>query len=141
MASNSWAVYSSCGDKHICRYEKNVEVQKETLPAHAMYMCADDAHVYILSNQNELLVLSAKDLSVKNQKKLAKPSTAIAVCGENIWVGDKSGSLTVLAASNLEEKNKLESVHNKEITCMTSNSKYVASGDARREFFVFNNED
>jgi len=36
MTSNSWAVFTSCGDKHICRYEKNVEVQKETLPTHVM---------------------------------------------------------------------------------------------------------
>jgi hypothetical protein len=104
-------------------------------------MCADDAHVYILNNQNELVVLSAKDLSVKSQKKLAKPSTAITVCGDNIWVGEKNGSLNVLASSNLEEKNRLESVFSKEITCMTSNSKSVAAGDAYRYFKVFNNED
>jgi hypothetical protein len=26
MASNSWACFSSCADKNICRFEKNVEV-------------------------------------------------------------------------------------------------------------------
>lgn len=111
------------------------------MPAHAMQMCADDSHVYILNNQNEIMVLSAKDLSVARQHKLSGKPTAIAVCGDNIWVGDKSGSVIVLAASNFEEKHKFEGAHSKEVAVMTSNSKFVASGDAHRYFIVFSNDD
>lgn len=104
-------------------------------------MAANDEHLFVLTNQSEILVLDAKDLSTKKQKKLTCQATAMDICGGNIWVGDKKGSIFVLDAASLDEKHKHENKHSKAVTVISSNAKMVASGDAYRYFFVFNNED
>lgn len=141
IANNSSDVFTSCNDKVVCRFEGDKEVCKVTLGNHAVSMAANDQHLFVLTNQSEIVVLDAKDLSTKNQKKLTCQASAMNICGDNIWVGDKKGSLFVLDAASLDEKNKLENKHSKAVTVISSNATMVASGDAYRYFFVFNNED
>jgi len=138
--SNSWAVFCADLDKVLSRVEDHKEVQKMTLPAVAMCIACDEANVYVLTMQNEMMVLNGKDFAVKKQQKLAFNASAMNVCGDHIWVGDKNGVLYVLDASSLSQKAKHENKHTKTITAIASNSKMVASGDAYRYTHVWDNE-
>jgi len=77
---------------------------------------------------------------VTKSKKLDS-GTAIDICGDNLWIGDKNGSIFILDPSSLDEKHKIEKKHNKAITRIAANGKLVATGDAYRYTFVWNNED
>lgn len=75
------------------------------------------------------------------KSKKLESGTAIDICGDNLWIGDKHGSLLILDPSSLDEKHKIEKKHSKAITRIAANGKLVASGDAYRYVKVWNNED
>lgn len=141
IASNSDSVFSTGFDKSLLKYsaEENKEVAKMMLPNKALTMTASDEHVYVLCMNNEIVVINAKDLSIKCQKKVTFDATAMANCGAQVWVGDKKGNLHVLDA-NLDVIKTHEGKHSKSVTKVASNGQWVASGDAYRYFFVFNGE-
>lgn len=45
-------------------------------------MAATESHVYILTWSSELLIVDARDLSIKTNKKLAYEATAMALCND-----------------------------------------------------------
>lgn len=59
-----------------------------------------------------------------------------------LWVGDKKGSVYVLDGNTFETKNVIEKKHNHGISTMTTSvdGKLVASGDSYRYIYVFNSE-
>jgi len=65
LACNGHSWYGTDLDKLLVRFENDKEACKITLSKVAMCVCADDAHVFVVTMQSELLVLDAKDLSVK----------------------------------------------------------------------------
>lgn len=140
IASNSWAVFTNDNDKNVIRFEKGAEVQKAQLPTKGLVMQANETQLFVLSHQSEVFVCDAKDLSIKKQKKMGFNATAMAVCGSNIWLGDNKGFIYTLDAASLDEKKKQESHNGKGVKVMSANSKYVASGDAYRYIWIWDNE-
>jgi WD40 repeat protein len=59
-----------------------------------------------------------------------------------LWVGDKKGSLHVLDGNNFATKTVIEKKHNHGISSMAASldGKLVASGDSYRYIYVFNTE-
>jgi hypothetical protein len=102
-------------------------------------MAATESHVYILTWSSELLIVDARDLSIKTNKKLAYEATAMALCNDQVWTGDKKGVLRVYT-SDFTDIKTIEGKHSKAVTAIASNNKVVASGDAYRYMFVFDGE-
>jgi WD40 repeat protein len=86
-----------------------------------------------------MLIIDARDLSIKSNTKLKFEATAMDICGNQIWIGDKKGNLHVFDASVSEIK-AIEGKHSKAVTVVASNGKVVASGDAYRYMYVWDGE-
>jgi len=121
ITSNTWAVFTSGSDKKLIRYEDGKEVAKVTLNNKALVMAANETHVYVLCMHSDFVVLDAKDLSVKSQKKFTFDATAMDICNNTIWVGDKKGSLYVFDKESLEEIKSFANKHSKNVTVIASN--------------------
>lgn len=65
----------------------------------------------------------------------------MTVAGDNLWIGDKKGNISVHESSSLAKKHEITGKHTKEVTCLHSHGNRVASGDAYRYVWVWNNED
>jgi WD40 repeat protein len=138
LSCNSHSFYGTDLDRVLIRFADNKEDKKITLPKVAMCVTADDAHVYVLTMDSNMMVLDAKDLSVKKEKKCGYDATAMDNQGGNLWVSDKKGHIHVHDIASLDEKHKSEKAHQKPPTIIAGNSKFVASCDAYREVWVWN---
>jgi hypothetical protein len=140
LTSNSWAAFSSGLDKQLTKFENDTEVAKITLPNAALCLTANENHIFVLTFSSDVLIIDARDLSIKSNKKLVGfEATSMDICGNSIWVGDKKGNLHIFDA-NLTEIKKIEGKHSKAVTIVASNGKLVASGDAYRYNFVWDGE-
>lgn len=74
-------MYSAGFDKFLCRFEEEKEVVKVTLPNKALCLTANDTHVFVLTVSSDVLIIDARDLTVKSNKKLNFDATALEVCG------------------------------------------------------------
>ena len=78
-------------------------------------------------------------MAIKTNTKLKFEATAMDICGNQIWIGDKKGTLHVFDAQVTEVK-AIEGQHSKAVTVIASNGKVVASGDAYRYMHVWDAE-
>ena len=63
----------------------------------------------------------------------------MAVCGDHLWIGDKKGLLTVRKSDDLSTLKEIADKHTKEVTCLHAHGDLVASGDAYRYCWVWDN--
>jgi len=136
LTANKWAVFSSGFDKLLCRFEDEKETQKTVLPNKLICLEADEDSVYGLTVNSDVLVVDARTLEIKQNKKVNFSATALTVCGGHIWIGDKDGKIHILDHS-LTEIKLIDDKHKKGISVLASNGKVVASGDCYRYTFVF----
>lgn len=137
--ANASAVFCADLDKVISRVVDYKETHKVTLGSVGSMMAVNDSEVFVVTASNELVCLNAADLSTKKQQKMSMTVSSMTVCGDNIWIGDKSGVVHVLDASSFAEKTKFEGQHSKTVDSIASNGKTVASGDAYRYICVWDN--
>lgn len=141
LAKNKHSVYASGFDKVVVRLElsgDNLEKVKATLPNKALQIKANDDHLFVLNYQQELQILDAQTLAIKQTKKLAFEPTTLTICGETIWVGEKSGKLHVYDNTITEVKVIETAAH--PITALASNGKIVAAGNGHRYVFVYDGQ-
>lgn len=112
MASNSNFVFASSEDQYLNAYTLDENNQLASVGEHIKnegtlkMMQATDKFLYGLTFKGELVIRNADNLSEVVKTK-ADPAKADAVCmavseaTNTIWIGDKTGAVTVLDAESL----------------------------------------
>lgn len=108
-----------------------------SLEAGAKSISLNDELICVLTFKDDVVLLDAKDLSLKSTQKLKFEGTAIILSGNELWIGDKTGKIHI-CDHNLAES-QLLSRHNKGVTCMTisNDGSKIASGDQYRYIHVW----
>lgn len=88
-------MYSSGPDKILTRYENEKQFAKMSLEAGAKSISLNDELICVLTFKDDVVLLDAKDLSLKSTQKLKFEGTAIILSGNELWIGDKTGKIHI----------------------------------------------
>jgi DNA-binding beta-propeller fold protein YncE len=114
-------VYSATSDGELKRSERidgsHVYEYKKTLqlPGAPMVVSPSGDVIFVLQNNNKVIRVDVASYSVSGEfefKDYEATAMSYNAVTNELWVGDKKGSVHVLDASNYEQKSVIEKKHN-----------------------------
>lgn len=106
-------------------------------------VAGSDKILYVLANNNQIHLFEIESFApVRNQEFKDFEALSMTQVNDEIWVGDKKGTIHILNSGDLSQKTTIEKKHNHSVTVLktSKDGKYVASGDSYRYIYVFNSE-